>query len=85
MTGIGDISGDQAILRINGVQAAISTADQGTGNYATAITYLFSRGGASAWFNGAIVGRLAVAYGPELSEGERTTFGSWVNTAARAY
>ena len=33
LTGIGDISGDSAVLRINGVQVAQSTADQGTGNY----------------------------------------------------
>jgi hypothetical protein len=83
--GQGSISGDYSRIYINGVLVDTDAGDQGTGNYATAITYLFSRGGAGSWLNGAIVGRLAIAYGPELSESERTTFDGWVNEAARAY
>jgi len=33
LTGISDISADIAILRVNGLQAASSSSDQGTGNY----------------------------------------------------
>jgi hypothetical protein len=51
-TGIGDISGDLAQLRVNGVQESESTADQGSGNYGNRPLYLFSRGGTSLPFNG---------------------------------
>ena len=33
LTGLGDISGDTATLRVNGAQVAQTTTDQGTGNY----------------------------------------------------
>lgn len=39
LTGIGDISGDSAILRVDGAQVAQSTADQGSGNYNPSGTY----------------------------------------------
>lgn len=52
LTGLGDISGDSAILRINGAQAAQSTADQGTGNYGNYPLYIGARGGSSLYFNG---------------------------------
>lgn len=56
--GIGDISGDLVILRLNGVQVAQSTADQGTGNYGNHKLYLFMRGGTSLPFNGWMFGAL---------------------------
>lgn len=56
VTGIGNISGDSAILRINAIQAAISTADQGTGNYGNYPLYLFRRGGTTLPFNGHFYG-----------------------------
>ena len=55
VTGLGDISGDTATLRVDGTQAAQSTLDQGTGNYNPSGTYpLFygARGGTSLFFNG---------------------------------
>jgi hypothetical protein len=52
VTGLGDISGDLATLRINGAQAAQSTADQGTGNYGNYPLYIGRRGGTSLPFNG---------------------------------
>lgn len=58
LTCIGNISGDQAILRVNGTQAAVSTADQGTGNYGNYPLYLFRRGGTSLPFNGNFYGLL---------------------------
>jgi hypothetical protein len=54
MTGIGDISGDVATLRLNGVQAATNTGDQGTGNYSNAVLYMGRRNNASLPFNGKI-------------------------------
>lgn len=63
LSGLGDIGGDSAVLRINGAQAAQSAADQGTGNYGNYPLYLFRRGGTTLPFNGhfyglTIVGRL---------------------------
>lgn len=54
--GTGDISGDSAILRVNGVQATPNTSDQGTGNYGSYPLYLFRRGGSSLPFNGRFYG-----------------------------
>lgn len=58
LTGIGDISGDITRLRVNGAQAAISTSDQGTGNFGNYPLYLFRRGGTTLPFNGNFYGLL---------------------------
>lgn len=65
ITGLGDISGDTATLRVNGVQVAQSTADQGTGNYLAYPAYLYARGGTTLPFNGLDFGH-AVRFGPNL-------------------
>lgn len=52
ITGIGDISGDVAQLRINGVDAATTVTDQGTGNYGNYALYFFRRGGSTLPYNG---------------------------------
>lgn len=65
LTGLGDISGDRATLRINGVQVAQSTADQGTGNYLAYPAYLYASGGTTLPFNGRDYGH-AVRFGPTL-------------------
>lgn len=54
LTGIGDISGDSAALRIDGTQVAQSTSDQGTGNYLAYPMYIGARAGTSFVFNGQI-------------------------------
>ena len=54
-TGLGDISGDSAILRIDGAQVAQSTGDQGAGNYNSDGSYRLyfgARAGTSLFFNG---------------------------------
>ena len=56
LTGIGDIGGDNSVLRVNGTQAAQSTADQGTGNYLAYPLYIGRRGGTSLPFNGQLYG-----------------------------
>jgi hypothetical protein len=56
LAGLGDIAGDTATLRVNGVQADQDTGDQGTGNYAAAVLYLGRRGGASLPFSGHLYG-----------------------------
>lgn len=52
VSGIGNISGDSAILRVNGTEATSSAADQGTGNFSNNPLYLFRRGGTTLPFNG---------------------------------
>ena len=65
LTGLGDISGDRATLRINGVQAAQNTADQGTANYLAYPLYIGCRGGTSLPFNGRLYS-LIVRFGSNL-------------------
>jgi hypothetical protein len=52
LSGTGDISGDTAIIRVNGVVSDTDTGDQGTGNYANAALYIGRRGGSTLPFNG---------------------------------
>jgi len=56
LTGLGDISGDLATLRIDGVQANQATTNQGTGNYGTYPLYIGARAGTSLFFNGNLFG-----------------------------
>ena len=65
ITGLGDISGDTATLRVNGTQVAQSTSDQGTGNFLAYPAYIYGRGGTSLPFNGLDFGH-AVRFGPNL-------------------
>jgi len=61
LTGLGDISADTAILRRNGTQIATSAADQGTGNYSNATSYVGNRGNASLRMNGILWGSAIVS------------------------
>jgi hypothetical protein len=72
LAGVGDISSDVNILRVNGVQASQSTADQGTGNYLAYPLYIGRRGGASNPFNGRIYS-LIVRFGANLTSGQITS------------
>jgi len=65
ITGIADISGDTSTLRVNGVQVAQATIDQGTGNFLAYPAYIYSRGGTTLPFNGLDFGH-AVRFGPNL-------------------
>jgi len=82
-TGIGDISADSSILRINGAQVATSASDQGSGNYGNYPAYFFRRGGASNPFNGyeiasLCIGRLCTADELALVEGYFATLAAGV-------
>lgn len=52
LTGIGGISTDTSIARVNGTQVGQSAADQGTGSYGNYPLYIGRRGGASLPFKG---------------------------------
>lgn len=74
LTGIGDISSDTSIIRVDGVQVGTSAGDQGTGNFGNYPIYFGRRGGASLPLNaldygGICVGRAVTA--SELSNIER--------------
>lgn len=56
LTGVGNISGDSALIRANGTQFAISSSDQGTGTYGNQSLFIGRRGGTSLPFNGQIHG-----------------------------
>lgn len=66
LTGLGDISGDSLVLRIDGVQAAQASGDQGSGTYQPYPVYVGMRAGNSIPFNGRLYG-LMLRFGPSLS------------------
>jgi len=65
LTGIGDISGDVARLRIDGAQVAETLTDQGTGNFLAYASAIGARGGSSLRFTGHIYS-LVARFGPNL-------------------
>ena len=77
VTGLGDISGDTATLRFDGVQVATSTTDQGTGNYLAYPLYLGRRGGTSFPFEGHIYS-LITRFGPTLDAPTIASTETWV-------
>ena len=84
ITGIGDISGDLAILRVNGSQVAQDTANQGTGNYLAYPLYIGRRGGTTLPFNGQMYG-LITRFGANLNTSQLVSTEGWVNTKTGAY
>jgi hypothetical protein len=83
LTGIGDISGDIARLRVNGVQVAQSTTDQGTGNYGNYPLYIGSRAGASLFFNGNLYSLVIV--GKQCSNQELSNMEYFTRLKSKAY
>ena len=83
LSGLGNISGDSAILRVNGTQAASSTADQGTGNYGNYPMYIGRRGGTTLPFNGRIYS--LIVCGKTASASEITSTENWVNSKTKAW
>ena len=84
LTGTSDISGDSAILRVNGTQVASNTADQGTGNYLTYTHYIGRRGGTTLPYNGRIY-QMVMRYGANLTAGQITQTETFVNSKTGAY
>lgn len=84
LTGLGDISGDLVTLRVNGVQAAQFTADQGTGNFLAYPLYIGRRGGTSLPFNGQLYSLIA-RFGANLDADTISNTETWVNSKTGAY
>jgi hypothetical protein len=66
LTGLGNIAGDSAILRVNGAVADTETGDQGTGNYTAAAVFIGRRNGTDNALNGEI-SSLTIRFGPDLT------------------
>lgn len=84
LTGLGNISGDSAILRVNGTQAAISTSDQGAGNYLAYPLYIGRRGGGSLPFGGHLYS-LIVRFGSNLPIETIENTEKYINGLTKAY
>ena len=69
ITALGDISGDRATLRVDGVTVEENTGDQGTGNFLAYPVYLYRRGGSSLPFNGRSYQEV-VRFGPNLTDAQ---------------
>jgi len=73
LTGLGDISGDRSLIRINGVQRAINSLEQGSGNYGNYPLFIGARAGTSLYFNGNLYGLIIagkLASSPEITSSE---------------
>lgn len=71
LTGIGDIAGDIASLRVNGV-ATTGITDQGTGNFGNYPLYIGARAGTSMYFNGRLYSLIVRGAQSTLSQIEAT-------------
>ena len=84
LSGIGDISGNKSILRVNGTPVSTNYATvQGAVNYGNYPLYIGARAGTSLWFNGRLYG-LVVA-GKQASASEITNTEAWLNQKTGAY
>jgi hypothetical protein len=85
LAGLGDIAGDTATLRVNGVQADQDTGDQGTGNYAAAVLYLGRRGGTTLPFSGHIYGLIVRFSAANLAAASIAATERWMNSKTGAF
>jgi len=83
VSGLGEVSSDTCVLRVNGTQVATSATDQGTGNYSNTAIYIGRRAGTSRAFNGnlyQLIVRGKTTAGTDLTNGE-----DFVNDKTGAY
>ena len=79
VTGLGDISGDRATIRVDGTQVAPNTGDQGTGNYGNYPMYIGRRGGSTLALNGQLF-PIIVRFGPNLTAARIAATEAWMAT-----
>ena len=87
-TSIGDTAGtpnDTALVRLNGTQSAISTADQGTGNYGNYPLYIGARAGTSLFFNGNLYQLVICGRPTAVPIDQITRTEEFVNLKTKAY
>ena len=85
LTGIGDISGSNATLRVNGSQAAQSLLSQGTGNFLAYPLYIGARAGTSLFFNGNLYGLIVRFAAANLDATTITKIERFTNSKTGAY
>jgi hypothetical protein len=83
LSGIGDISGDFAAIRVNGLQTTLS-ADQGTGNFGNYPLFIGARNNAGSFFQGWL-SSMIVRFGANLSQSQIDSTESWVNQKTGAF
>jgi hypothetical protein len=83
LTGVGNISGDIADLRVNGSLVSPGTADQGTGNYGNYPLFIGRRGGTTLPFNGRFYS--LIVRGAQSTAGQITQTETFVNGKTKAY
>jgi hypothetical protein len=83
VTGVSEIANDIALLRVNSVQVATSSSDQGTGNYGNHPLYIGARAGSSLRFNGRIYS--LIVRGAASTSIQITNAENWVNSKTRAF
>jgi hypothetical protein len=76
LTGIGDISGDVARLRINGTQAAEALTDQGTGTYGNYPLFIGARNSSLSFFSGHLYS--LIVRGAQSNTGQISSTETWV-------
>lgn len=83
LTGVGKVSTDTSILRVNGAQAGSSAADQGTGNYGSAPLFIGRRDGGTLHFNGNLYS--LIIRGAQSTAAQIAATEAWVNSRTGAY
>lgn len=79
IAGLGEISTDTAVLRLNGVQSATSSQDQGTGNYLAYPIFIGRRGGTTFPLSGQLYG-LIVRFGANLDAATVSATERWMGS-----
>jgi hypothetical protein len=85
VTGLGDISGDVATLRINGSQVSSITTDQGTGAYLAYPMYIGMRSGSTLPFNGRLYSLISRWSTAVMTAANIAATEAWINRKAAAY
>jgi len=82
-SGIGSITQDVCILRLNGLQVASNTADQGGGGYGNNILAIGARNNASLFFTGWLTS--LIVRGAQSTQSQIEATEAWVNGKTGAY
>jgi hypothetical protein len=85
LTGTADISGDSAIMRLNGAQLTPTTVDQGTGNYLSYPLYIGRRNNATLPLNARLYSMILRFSAANLSDAQIASTEAWVNGKTGAY
>lgn len=83
VTGLGDIAGPSALMRVNGTQVAASSTTQGAGTYGNQPGFIGRRNNASLPWNGLLFS--LILRGAASSDAQIAAAEAWTNQKAQAY